>query len=233
MKRTRVVVLSCLVFLLMLFPAGSASGDSMSSEITVTEWDMDEYQPDVAYNSVHDEYFVVWWDNNGISFAVLAARYTAAGFGKYVIAYETNPVRYNAEPSVAYDPVTDEYFVVWSRDYYGDESDYDIYGRYVPWDGPDGSHLAFPIDGASGHQWDPRVAYNRSDNEFMVTWWNGVQRVRRTMSRHYGFRREELRRAVSSSSPATLEPRRYPEHRLQPGPQRVHHHLPTRNSREH
>lgn len=174
MKRAHVVILCCVVFALTLTSAGSSSADTMSSELTISNWDMDEYQPDVAYNSVHDEYFVVWWDNNGISFAVMAARYTAAGvfLGEYVIAYETNPVRYNAEPSVAYDPVTDEYFVVWSRDYYGDESDYDIYGRYVPWDGPDGSHLAFAIDGASGHQWDPRVAYNRSDNEFMVTWWN-------------------------------------------------------------
>jgi len=174
MKRTRVVVLVCFVFALILTSAGSVSADKMSSELTITNWDMDEHEPDVAYNSVHDEYFVVWWDNNGISFAVMAARYTAAGvfLGEYIIAYETNPVRYNAEPSVAYDPVTDEYFVVWSRDYWGNESDYDVYGRYVPWDGPDGNHPVFAIDGASGHQWDPRVAYNRSDNEFMVTWWN-------------------------------------------------------------
>jgi hypothetical protein len=158
----------------MLFPAGSVSGATMSSEITVSAQNFPEYEPDVAYNSTRDEYFVVWYDDDGTAFSVMGARYTAAGvfIGEYVIAYESNPARDNVLPSVVYDPANEQYFVVWVRDYWGDGSDHDIYGRYVPWDGPDGGHLAFSINGAVGNQIDPRVAYGGTAQEFMVTWWN-------------------------------------------------------------
>ncbi len=174
MTRTRVVVLSCVVFVLSLVPAGSANGDSMSAEITVSNEDFDEYLPDVAYNSVRDEYFVVWHDNNGTARSIMARRYTAAGIfiDSYVIAYETDPVRDSAQPSVAYDPVNDRYLVVWVRDFYGDGSDWDVYGRFVPWDGPIGGLAAFSINSFVNKQWNPRVAYGGTVQEFMVTWWN-------------------------------------------------------------
>lgn len=174
MKRTRVVVFSCCVVMLGLVPTWFAAGASMSSEITVTEWDMHEEFPDVAYNSDRDEYFVVWHDDNGIAWSVMGARYEADGtfLAEYVIAYEPDPARSNGTPSVAYDPVNDQYLVVWARDYYGDWNDIDVYGRYVPWNGPDGGHLAFPINGAPGHQIYPRVAYGGTVAEFMVVWWN-------------------------------------------------------------
>jgi len=174
MTRTRVVVLSWIACVLMLTVAGVASSDSTSWEIIVSNQDFDEYLPDVAYNSVRDEYFVVWFDDDGTATAVMASRYSSSGvfIASYTIAYEPNPAKDNLLPSVAYDPVNDQYLVVWVRDFWGDGSDLDIYGRYIPWDGPDGGHLAFPVNNGAGHQWGPRVAYGGTVQEYMVTWWN-------------------------------------------------------------
>lgn len=180
MKRTWVVVLSFFVVISTFLSSWSEGSDPMGPEITVSSWDMHEALPEVAYNSVRNEYFVVWNDNNGIAQSIMGARYSGTGsyIGQYVIAYENTPVpKDNNTPSVAYDPMNDQYFVVWVHDYYGNASDLDIWGRYVPWNGPDGSHLAFPVNGATGDQWNPRVAYGGlapggSEREFLVTWWN-------------------------------------------------------------
>ena len=157
-----------------LLVAPSLNAASQSAEITVSAQDFDEYLPDVAYNSVRDEYFVVWHDNNGTARSIKARRYTAAGsfIAEYTIAFEDSPPRDNAQPSVAYDPVNDRYLVVWVRDFLGDGSDWDVYGRSVPWNGPDAGLAAFQINTFTSNQWNPRVAYGGTVQEFMVTWWN-------------------------------------------------------------
>ena len=175
MTRARVVGLLCIACVVTMIPARSARSDSMSAEITVSAGDYDESLPDVAYNSVHDEYLVVWhMYYPGWPRTVVANRYRADGvyLGEFIIAYDIVPSRDNIQPSVAYDPVNDRYLVVWVHDFFGDGSDLDIYGRFVPWDGVVEYLPAFKIGDAIGHQWSPRVAYGGSVQEFMVTWWN-------------------------------------------------------------
>ena len=126
------------VFLVVvsIFVSPSLDAASESAEIIVSAQDIDEYLPDAAYNSVRDEYLVVWHDSPPAQArSIKARRYTAAGsfLAEYVIAFEDSPLRDNAQPSVAYDPVNDRYLVVWVRDVFGDGSDWDVYGRIVPW----------------------------------------------------------------------------------------------------
>ncbi len=152
-----------------------ASTLTPGTERIVSEDDLEEYMPQVAYNSVHDEFFVVWheksplqgrWvmgeclDSNGVPIAA------------FTIAFEFDPPRDNAQPSVAYDPYDDVYLVTWVHDFNGDGSDWDVYGRIVPWNGPAPSDTPFSICSFTSNQWNPRVAYAGSTGEFLVTWWN-------------------------------------------------------------
>ncbi|MCJ7754688.1 MAG: hypothetical protein MUP13_08990 [Thermoanaerobaculales bacterium] len=158
-----------------LLAAPCVNAASESAEIIVSAQAFDEYLPDVAYNSVRDEYFVVWHDKSPLqSRSIMARRYTAAGafIAEYIIAFEDGPPRDNAQPSVAYDPVNDRYLVVWVRDYFGDGSDWDVYGRFVPWNGPIVGLAAFSINSFTSKQWNPRIAFGGTAQEFMVTWWN-------------------------------------------------------------
>ncbi|NOR84190.1 MAG: hypothetical protein GQ526_11935, partial [Ardenticatenales bacterium] len=70
--------------------------------------------------------------------------------------------------SVAYDPVTNRYLVVWAREM--PSSNYDIYGRFIPWDGiPTASE--FPIDSStSDDSSSPKVAYALAQGEYLVVW---------------------------------------------------------------
>lgn len=156
-------------------PAPSVAQDSMSPELVVSSQDFDEAIPSVAYNSQHREYLVVWHTDSPLQGRwVEGKRYTESGIpiAEFTIAFEDSPPRDNAQPTVAYDPVNDRYLVAWVHDVYGDASDWDVVGRLVPWDGPDPSLQGFDICTFSSKQWNPKVAYADTQQEFLVVWWN-------------------------------------------------------------
>jgi len=126
----------------------------------------------VAYNWKHHEYLVVWhnkWGGGGRD--IYAQRVTEAGELKSWFTVTTG-ANDRAQPAVAYDPVNDRYLVVWTYDYWGNATDWDVYGRFIPWDGPDASLTEFAIcTWWPTKQWNPKVAYARAQEEFLVVWW--------------------------------------------------------------
>lgn len=143
----------------------------LSSEIVISALDNEQHLPSVAYNSKHDEYLVVWqnkWPGNR---DIYAQRVTGRGELKswFAVTAGTND---RAQPSVAYDPVNDRYLVVWMYDVSGNGSDWDVYGAFVPWNGPSGSLTEFVICDWTTSQWNPQVAYARTQEEFLVVWTN-------------------------------------------------------------
>ncbi len=172
MKRHSLIALLALSTLAAAPPA--LADLSFEPEVTISNQDIDEYKPQVAYNSNHDEYLVVWHDHSpAFSRSVLGKRIDASGntIEQFTIAYDDTPPRDNASPDVAYDPERDQYLVVWNHDYSGDGSDWDVWGQFIPWDGPGTGDTSFSICGATNKQWTPRVAYANTEDEFLVTWW--------------------------------------------------------------
>ena len=147
----------------------------MGPERVISNQDFDEYLPQVAHNSVRNEYFVVWHDVSPFQArSVMGKRVDNMGntIAEFIIAFEDMPPRDNGQPTVAYDPVNNSYFVSWVRDVFGDGSDWDVEGRIVPWDGPSVSFPAFNVCSFTSNQWNPRAAYAGTPGEFLVTWWN-------------------------------------------------------------
>ncbi len=164
-----------MLFVLFLGASSGLRAQVLKPEVIVSNEDMDEYRPAVAYNSVHHEYLVVFHDHSPIfSRSVMGKRLDEDGhvLATFTIAYEDTPPRDNAAPDVAYDAAHDQYLVVWTRDFNGDDSDWDVYGRIIPWDGPVAGKSAFSICSFTSQQRTPRVAYADTSAEFMVTWWN-------------------------------------------------------------
>ncbi len=163
-----------LVITVLPSPFIGAITTEQGPERTVSAEDYDQWKPAVAYNSIHQEYLIVWHDTSPIfPRTIMGQRVDLDGnkIAQFTIAFEDSPPRDNARASVAYDPDDDVYLVAWSRDYFGDGSDWDIYGRIIPWDGPTETLTQFSITGALRKQWHPRIAYGSAEGEFMVTWW--------------------------------------------------------------
>ncbi len=109
-------------------PAGPSAlaAPPMSDEIVIAE-PIIYAGGDMAYNSKHDEYLVVWLDFRIISAHRVSSRGELLG-NEFSIASHSDGM---GAPSVAYDPVYDRYLVVWGRESF--PNNYDFYGRLVPW----------------------------------------------------------------------------------------------------
>lgn len=141
----------------------------MGPELIISQLDNQQLHPRVAYNSVEDEFLVVWhnqWPGNR---DIYAQRLDGEGnpLSWFTVAFVGND---RIDPDVAYDPVHNRYLVVYLYDCYGDGTDWDVVGRFIDWDGPDPAWPEIVIDGNDDSQADPQVVFGRAQEEFMVVW---------------------------------------------------------------
>ena len=149
--------------------------------------DYDAIEPAVAYNSADDEYFVVWAADNitDYDYEIYGRRLDSDGslvgfLVRISVMGPENDSNYRAyHPSVVYNSTENEYLVVW----YGDTNtgslvngENEIWGRRLSNTAEllgDGqfriSSMGFDGD-ASYDAFDPDVAYNSTNNEYMVVW---------------------------------------------------------------
>jgi len=152
----------------------------------------DALHPAVAYNSTNNEYLVVWYGDDNTALLVngeyeifgqrLDANGLAVGANDFCLS-DMGPdgdTDYDAlYPAVAYNSLIDEYLVVW----YGDDDtgslvdgESEIYGQRVNANGAEVYPNDFRVSdmGADGdttcNAYDPAVAYNSTDNEYLVVW---------------------------------------------------------------
>jgi hypothetical protein len=146
------------------------------------ETNVDNLEPAIAYNSLHDEYLVVWSNTRsaGATKDIYARRVRGDGtlLSNFAIVHNAN--FHNYEPDVAYSPAQDEYLVVYTYD--STITDSDIWARRVKWDGSwMSSEFAIGRPDKSGKQHHPAVAYNSDADEYLVvyqnTWGGGGQDV--------------------------------------------------------
>jgi len=138
----------------------------LGHEIIITE-DNEAVNQAVVFNSKKAEYLVVWQWPDG----VYGQRINR--FGE-LLEPKHFPISTSAEardfPDVAYDPINNRYFVVWNDENSGGSSDYDLSGRFIPWDGPNANLKEFKIDSRQANTVKPQVVYNTADREFLVIW---------------------------------------------------------------
>jgi len=139
----------------------------------------DDRVPAVAHNRVNNQYLVVWQDGRNTAtrgrdiFGQLhAADGTRIGFNFRISGAAATSDEW--APAVAYNPVSNQYLVVWQDGRNTATRGQDIYGRRVK----AGGRLAggdFRISGpaATSDESYPDVAYNPDDNQYLVVWRDG------------------------------------------------------------
>lgn len=133
----------------------------------------DRRYPDVAYNSLHDQYLVVWENDNPSGYYSIRAR-RVSGSGSVldstdiVITGESNlytPVK----PAVAYGSTADRYMVVWAETWHPSPITYTIYVLEIDENGTLGS-TPTQVAQSSNFLREPDIAYNRHANRHLVVW---------------------------------------------------------------
>lgn len=159
-----------------------ADGDSLFDALT----------PAVAYNATQNEYLVVWNgddDNTGLvdgEYEIYGQRVDAATGAEIGVDIRLSDMGPDGDssfdassPAVAFNATQNEYLVVWSGDDDSNtlaDNEYEIFGQRV--DGTSGAEIGGDIrlsdmgtDGdPSFGAFNPAVAYNFTENEFLVVW---------------------------------------------------------------
>jgi len=134
----------------------------------------DRRYPDVTYNSAHDQYLVVWEQNEASNGSSIRAR-RVSGTGQVLDSTDIairgpgsnlyTPVK----PAVAYASTSDRYLVVWAETWHPTPITYEIIGQVMTdTGGLEGSQ--FTISQGSDSREEPDVAYNRHANRYLVVW---------------------------------------------------------------
>lgn len=161
-----------LIVLLTIWNTAATADPWMGNTQTLAADAEDQFQPAVAYNSIHDEFLVVWQADVSGDYEIVGVRVDSAGAPIGSSFAISDPGTSQFAPDVAYDPINDRYIVVWVSDFSGTLTDTDIAGRFIPWDGPSASLAPFGINGALTGQWHPSVAVSQAIGEFLVVWSN-------------------------------------------------------------
>jgi hypothetical protein len=177
----------------------SNSGALVSGNVPVSQvgtnapFDRSAFFPDVAYNSIDNEYVVVWFANdlpNSNEYEIWGQRMTAGGvevgnddFRVSNVGTDGDGLRDTgtAPPSIAYNSIDNEYLVTWYGDGLSANDDYEIFGQRLSAAGtqvPDSIDLRISNEGPEGSTgygaFDPAAVYNPVDNEYLVAWYGNT-----------------------------------------------------------
>lgn len=127
--------------------------------------------PAAVYNRIRNEYLVVHHGENSSKRYIGGARISLASdsFSNFLVS-DTSSYDCCLYPDVAYNWTEDKYLVVWQQ-YNTSQSRWEIWGRFVPWDGTDFTIPVIKIADLAGYNLKfPKVSWNSYRNEFMVVW---------------------------------------------------------------
>ena len=129
----------------------------------------DRCNPDVAYDSSHHSYLVVWEEKTGPAFYVVGRLFEPGVSTSSDITFNDNGASNFVQPAVAFASTSNEFLVVWAYQPYG--GNYSILAQRLSWSGGKigGNTTIAPGEGVI-YNYDPDLAYNPARNEYLVTW---------------------------------------------------------------
>lgn len=142
----------------------ASGGSPVGGQLDIASSTSYQVDPDVAHNTLDDQYLVVWSDGAvNIWGRVLASDGSPLGDPFLV----TDALRWQYNPSIAYNVNLNEYLVVWHD--YRNSDNYDIWGQRVSADGKlVGPAIA--ICTAAGNQYNATVSYSPEGMRYLVVW---------------------------------------------------------------
>ncbi len=135
----------------------------------------DQSNPTLAYNSQTNEYLVVWEDTrNGPPSDLYGQRLNGDGslIGDSFIIASAAITRGHRAPALAYNSSDNNYLLVWNSYLTDIEADELVYGQILAATGTV-SGTAEIISDAGSEQANPTLAYDSSNNRFLVAWQDG------------------------------------------------------------
>jgi hypothetical protein len=135
--------------------------------VSDTNGEADRCDPDVAYDSRHNRYLVVWQHKSGANFSVHGRLFSPGSYLGSDITFSDLASSAATPPAVDYAYTSDEFLVVWA--YWASGVNSSIISQRITYDG---MKIGANITIQQGHDtisaYDPDLAYNLSRDEYLV-----------------------------------------------------------------
>lgn len=157
-----ILIKLALTLVYLINPPVSKSDPLMSPTIKIDGAGSEGLYPDAAYNEVSNQYLVVWTDGaKGVRGRIVRSGKTfGEEFGISTVG------KSDGDAHVTFDSSRMRYFVVWRRGSDGNR----MYGRFVPWDGPNAGLSEFILEPLEESAGGYDVRYNNTEDDFFVVW---------------------------------------------------------------
>lgn len=170
---------TALIVIMVTALTGVASAQAVGPEIPIWVDTVPSYRPDVAFDIIHEQFLVVWYNQQGPSaLDVYARRVNLDGSLSTWFSIVAGMGEKYFNPVVAYNHLSQEYLVVWTHEF--SATDYDLWGSLVAWNGSTVG-TPFSINLEVDKQDFPAVAYNPNGDEYLVvygnTWAGGLRDI--------------------------------------------------------
>ena len=153
-----------------IYSQGVSTIGSLTSTAAVETWEYDQLYPEVAYNSILDEFLVVWEDHHwgwGDDWDIYGRKHAGNGAvlgGRIGISWDGS--NHRSAPDVAYNANAREYLVVFEYEF--SETDHDVYLRRM---GEDGSLISGDtVVSATGYQELNPAISSSPDEHYFLAW---------------------------------------------------------------
>ncbi len=180
----------------------AAAGPWMANTQTLAMHDPYQLDPVVSYDSVDDEYLVVWQEDDSPVSEIYGVRVDTSGMVigiPFLISSSSGHAQ--QDPDVAYDFFNNQYLVVWSYDY--SDGDLDIKAVFIPGASTTVS-TEFWIDDSTATSEKPAVVFNPADIVFDVVYETGSVFTLRTVAADGSGMGDIL--TISGTSSSSWEP---------------------------
>jgi hypothetical protein len=170
-----------------------ANGSIVNSHFLIFHGLVGNWHPEVAYDNVNELFLVVWehypgvgsdTDIYGIRVKVVDEYGTVTGSANFTVNCDDESMYGDqSNPAIVYDSVNGDFLVVWEDDRNSGTTGTDIYGQSVagcdPITGPPcaprcskigSEELDKVISNSSYAQENPSIAYDNTEQEFLVVW---------------------------------------------------------------
>ena len=166
----RVAARAVVMVIVMTAAAGVVSAQAVGPEIPIWVGAVESHDPVVAFDIIHEEFLVVWYNTQGPNTEdIYARRVNMDGSLSTWFSVVSATGEYHGSPAVAYSEVRDEYLVAWNYEYAA--GDFDILGSLISWNGSS-IGTPFTINNDLDNQDEPDVAFNPNDDEYLVVYGN-------------------------------------------------------------
>jgi hypothetical protein len=145
----------------------SQTGGLLGAEIGLSVADNEQSRPALAYGSAQDEWLVVWQEQRGPEHQRIWGQFVGSDGLLVNEPFEITPLAASFGPDIAYNPVADEFLVVWQM--YLVTGD-DIYGQRVSAQDRAKAGGVVQIETDPDDQRNPCVSYNHIDDLYLVAW---------------------------------------------------------------